>query len=103
MYDIHLCFPVLQKTPLYRACESGHLTAVNVLMENGADVTALNEHMKLNCLEVAVENGHKYVVHSTARYTVKVVVPINCEAKIGFFRIYNHTGLYGSLGRGCIT
>ena len=67
MYDITMCFPcLLQKTPLYRACESGHLAAVNVLMENGADVTALNEHMKLNCLEVAVENGHKYVVHSTA-------------------------------------
>ena len=62
-----MCFPcLLQKTPLYRACESGHLAAVNVLMENGADVTAINEKMKLNCLEVAVENGHKYVVHSNA-------------------------------------
>ena len=67
MYDIHTYFPcVLQRTPLYRACESGHLAAVNVLLENGADVTALNERMKLNCLGVAVENGHKFVIHSTA-------------------------------------
>ena len=71
MYDIRTYFPcVLQITPLYRACESGHLAAVNVLMENGADVTALNEHMKLNCLEVAVENGHMYVIHSTAMYNI---------------------------------
>ena len=61
---------MLQRTPLYRACESGHLAAVNVLLENGADVTALNERKKLNCLGVAVENGHKYVIHSTAMYIV---------------------------------
>ena len=59
----YLC---LQKTPLFLACRSGHLDAVNVLMENGADVTALDSLTNLNCLDIAVENGHKYVVYCTA-------------------------------------
>ena len=78
---------VLQRTPLYRACESGHLTAVNVLLENGADATAVNEHMKLNCLGVAVENGHKYVVHSIYCYVLSELVHPLCEARNGFFNI----------------
>ena len=69
MYDIRTYFPcVLQITPLYRACESGHLAAVNVLLETGANVTAVNVRTKFNCLEIAVENGHKYVIYSTAMY-----------------------------------
>ena len=56
----------LQKTPLFLACRSGHLTAAKVLMESGADVTAIDSLTNLNCLDVAVENGHKYVAHCTA-------------------------------------
>ena len=57
----------LQKTPLFLACRSGHLAAVEVLLENGADVTAVDSLTNLNCLDVAVENGHKYVFLSTAK------------------------------------
>ncbi len=58
----HNVSPVcLQKTPLFLACRSGHLAAAEVLMENGADVTAMDNLTKLNCLDVAVDNGHKYV------------------------------------------
>ena len=51
----------LQKTPLFLACRSGHLAAAKVLMENGADVTVVDSLTRLNCLDVAVDNGHKYV------------------------------------------
>ena len=49
----------LQKTPFFLACRSGHEDAAILLMENGADVTAADFSTKLNCLDVAVENGHK--------------------------------------------
>lgn len=51
----------LQKTPLFLACRSGHLAAAEVLMENGADVTAVDNLTQFNCLDIAVDNGHKYV------------------------------------------
>ena len=38
-------------------------------MENGADVTALDSETKFNCLDIAVENGHKYV------YCLQYAVP----------------------------
>ena len=49
----------IQKTPLFLACRSGHLAAAEVLIENGADVTAVDSLTELNCLDVAVDNGHK--------------------------------------------
>ena len=55
----------LQTTPLFWACSNGHLAAVKVLMEKGADVTAQNM-MKLNCLDAAVTRGHGYVAHYTS-------------------------------------
>lgn len=66
----------LQKTPLFRACEHGHPAAAKVLMKNKAKVApkadvaakpdvAAQEDDKFNCLDVAVKNGHKYVVHCT--------------------------------------
>ena len=51
----------VQKTPFFLACRSGHQDAAVVLMENGADVTATDGSTKLNCLDIAVENGHEYV------------------------------------------
>ena len=57
---------IIQKTPLWLACSKGHLAAAEVLIEKGAHVDA---HVKddstgaigLNCLDVAVKEGHKYV------------------------------------------
>ena len=58
---------IIQKTPLWLACSKGHLAAAEVLIEKGAHVDA---HVKddgtgtlqrLNCLGVAVKEGHKYV------------------------------------------
>ena len=54
----------MQSTPLFLACSKGHQSVAEVLMEKGADVTAQSGE-KLNCLEVAVKNGHMYVVHCT--------------------------------------
>lgn len=59
---------VMQQTPLYLACLSGHLAAVKVLLKEGADVTAqaVKEEQKLNCLDIAVKYGHRYVYHGNA-------------------------------------
>ena len=60
MHDLTLMDP--QKTPLFLACSNGHQVAAEVLMKEKADVTA-QSYNKLNCLDIAVKNGHKYVVH----------------------------------------
>ena len=54
-----------QRTALFWACSSGHLAAAKMLIKKGADVTAQNVN-KLNCLDAAVTNGHKYVFHCTS-------------------------------------
>ncbi|KAL5486880.1 hypothetical protein EMCRGX_G019417 [Ephydatia muelleri] len=43
-------------TPLHLACREGNVQVVEVLMQNGASVAALDQD-GLNCLEVAIENG----------------------------------------------
>ena len=47
-------------TPLHLACREGNVQVVEVLMQNGAIVAALDQD-GLNCLEVAIENGQTYV------------------------------------------
>lgn len=54
----------LQNTPLLLACLNGHLPAAKVLMGSKANVTAQDED-NLNCLDMAVESGHTYVIHFT--------------------------------------
>lgn len=49
---------LLQVTPLLLACQEGHLKVVQVLLENNAKVSNVNQHHE-NSLDIAVENGHK--------------------------------------------
>ena len=55
----------LQRTALFLACARGHLVAAKVLIHNGADVTTQVQDNStgavLNCLDVAVKEGHKYM------------------------------------------
>ena len=48
-------------TPLQLACQEGHLEVVDVLLENDASVSNTNQYGQ-NSLDIAVENGHKWVV-----------------------------------------
>ena len=77
----------LQRTPLFLACEEGHLAAAEVLMHRGADVTAhVKDHStkkKLNCLDVAVREEHKYVcppLYKLLCCTIKIVLSTSCVA-----------------------
>ena len=45
-------------TPLHLAAEKGHCNAVDVLLRNNANVSAVNEKQE-NPLDVAIEKGHK--------------------------------------------
>ncbi len=47
-------------TPLHLACREGHADVVKILLKRGAFVGALDANQK-NCLDLAVENDHKYV------------------------------------------
>lgn len=58
-----ICGPT-QRTPLFWACWNGNKKAAYWLMQVGANVAA-QDMKKLNCLDAAVERGHKYVVHGT--------------------------------------
>ena len=45
-------------SPLHLAAEKGHCYAVKVLLDNDANVGAVNEKQE-NPLDVAIEKGHK--------------------------------------------
>ena len=65
----HVFLVVIQKTPLWLACSKGHLAAAEVLIEKEARVYAHEKNggtgtQMLNCLDVAVKEGHKYVCSS---------------------------------------
>ena len=66
---IHISLMHLQRTPLFLACSIGRLAAAEVLIHKGADVTAymltLDMITTRSCLDVAVKNGHKYVLSFT--------------------------------------
>lgn len=50
----------LQTTPLHLAAERGHPEVISLLLSKGADIT-LTDHKGKNCLDLAVDYGHKYV------------------------------------------
>ena len=47
-----------QTTPLHLAASKGHVQVVNLLISSHADVGAKDTN-NLNCLDMAIENGHK--------------------------------------------
>jgi ankyrin repeat protein len=48
-------------SPLFLACQRGQLAAVQLLLEKGADVKFKDVGTGFNCLDIAIENGHKEV------------------------------------------
>ena len=76
MYMLALPLIGPQKTPLFLACSNGHQVAAEVLMKEKADVTAQG-YNKLNCLDVAVKNGHKYICSPLYTYNI-VFAPRIC-------------------------
>ena len=62
------------------ACLRGNTGAVQVLLENGADVTQREQPTnpnleRLNCLELAIENGRRFV---NTCHTLYVWMHVNC-------------------------
>ena len=47
-------------TPLHVAARCGHVSAVQMMISRGADITACNEQM-MTCLDIAVEFGKEKV------------------------------------------
>ena len=45
-------------TPLHLASKEGHLSTVNILLNNQADVRSRDDH-HFNALDWAIENGHE--------------------------------------------
>ena len=45
-------------TPLHLASKEGHLSTVNILLKNQADVRSIDDH-HFNALDWAIENGHE--------------------------------------------
>jgi len=48
--------------PVHMACENGHRKAIRVLLDADASTTLRNAQI-YNCLEIAIINQHKKVVH----------------------------------------
>lgn len=49
------------------ACEEGHLKVVKTLLDHGADVSICNSN-GLNALDIAIENGQKYIISCYSLY-----------------------------------
>jgi len=60
VFDLNHIVPVEspQTTPLHLAASKGHVQVVNLLIASHADVGAKDTN-NLNCLDMAIENGHK--------------------------------------------
>lgn len=65
-------------TPLHLACMKGHVQVVNILLKWNADVTLRTE--KLNCLDLAIDNGHKDVAMALIN-SPKWKEALRCESR----------------------
>ena len=69
----------LQETPLHLACEHGHLTMVEQLVEQGFDINALNEDRRTP-LHKASANGH----HTVIEFLLDKYANVSIRDKEGF-------------------
>ncbi|OUM57420.1 hypothetical protein PIROE2DRAFT_65018 [Piromyces sp. E2] len=78
----------LGETPLFKACEQGHLSTVQFLFDQGAKLTIKNLKRETP-LHKACENGQENVV----KFLIAKGVDINAkdrEGKTALFKVYVH-------------